>query len=479
MIYSSFATLAFLSLSSFANCIHFKGAEANADFVTALPGQPADSPINTYSGLLTVDEATGKKIHYWLVLSESSDPMNDPVVFWTNGGPGCSGLIGMYTEQGPYFAQADGSLNVNDYRWNKISNMVFVEQPSGVGFSYSDTKSDYNTGDPQAADDNYNLVVAFLTRFPEYQANELYLSGESYGGHYLPQWSSAIIKGNAAGNNFNINFKGFLVANPFAQRYSEYPAMIETLVGHQLVAKPTYDKWDNLCNGPESKYDNAQECEVLLMSMTTQIGNLNPYALDFPVCVSAQQVWMNDYMLSLKELQGEDGSEWNSLFSAIPPKNEYEPCQSDYTVEYLNREDVKEAIHVNSTGIMWKECSSILQYSPAFRLEPMNRYYRDLLQESDDMRILIFSGDDDSVCGTSGTQRWVYNLGYEVDSLWDVWTVNDQVAGYMTSFVTEGASANRMRFATVHSAGHEVPAYKPHEAYALFEAFLKDDYSSL
>jgi len=52
-------------------------------------------------------------------------------VLWTNGGPGCSGLTGFLSEQGPFRAAADGTLTPNKFAWNKIANMVFIEQPAG------------------------------------------------------------------------------------------------------------------------------------------------------------------------------------------------------------------------------------------------------------------------------------------------------------------------------------------------------------
>jgi serine carboxypeptidase-like clade 2 len=70
------------------------------------------------------------------------------------------------TEQGPFRPNADNSLSFNKYAWNTVSNMVFIESPAGVGFSYSDDRSDYTTGDAQTALDNYNTIQAFLVRFP-------------------------------------------------------------------------------------------------------------------------------------------------------------------------------------------------------------------------------------------------------------------------------------------------------------------------
>lgn len=114
-------------------------------------------------------------------VESQKNPASDPVGLWTNGGPGCSGLIGFLTEQGPFRPTKDLSLKINDNAWNKVSNMLFVESPAGVGFSYSDDNADLKTGDNQTAIDNYNLLQAFFTRFPEYRSNALYISSESYG----------------------------------------------------------------------------------------------------------------------------------------------------------------------------------------------------------------------------------------------------------------------------------------------------------
>ena len=74
--------------------------EALADQVVNLPGaEKLDIPFNQFSGYLTVDGS--KQMHYWFVES-MEDPANAPVAFWTNGGPGCSGLLGFMTEQVGY-----------------------------------------------------------------------------------------------------------------------------------------------------------------------------------------------------------------------------------------------------------------------------------------------------------------------------------------------------------------------------------------
>jgi len=247
--------------------------EALQDQVTNLPGaEQLDVTFNQFSGYLTIDST--KNMHYWLVES-MSDPANDPIAFWTNGGPGCSGLLGFFTEQGPFQPNADMSLSFNEFAWNQVANMVFIESPCGVGFSYSDNSADYEADDASTAADNYALIQAFFKRFPEYSKNDMYISSESYGGHYMPTLAKEIVDQNSAGNNPPLNFKGFAVGNPFTTFYSGMPAGLATFWGHQLVAKPTWDSYNNQCLN--SKRPNLAECEVLFIQMQRQVGNLNPY----------------------------------------------------------------------------------------------------------------------------------------------------------------------------------------------------------
>ena len=100
---------------------------------------------------------------------------------------GCSGLLGFGTEHGPFFYSDNGTISMNPYSWNAIANVLYVEQPIGVGFSFSDSEDDYTTGDLKAATDNYVLIKKFFEKFPERKSNDFYITSESYGGHYIPQ----------------------------------------------------------------------------------------------------------------------------------------------------------------------------------------------------------------------------------------------------------------------------------------------------
>lgn len=426
--------------------------EALLDQVLEMPGLAYEPTFNQFSGYIQL-AGTQKHIHYWLVEAEIPDA---PLVFWTNGGPGCSGLIGFMTEQGPFRPDEAGNIFPNEYAWNKIANMVFLEQPVGVGFSYSDNKDDYKIGDDQSAKDNLATIRGFLTRFPQFAQTPLYITSESYGGHYMPTLANEIINYNDATESDKLNFMGFAVGNPYTDYYSGVGAEMETYWGKQLLPKPSWDKYvANGCLTVEQQLNNSV-CEYFILDFMKKIGNLNPYALDYPVCLTSQQRAMHTFIHG---------------FGAT-----YEPCEDDFSTNYLNNPAVKKAIHVLD-NVEWVECSRTTKYQMADKMLPMEKYYRTLLNSKThpNLRILVYSGDDDSVCGTIGTQRWIYDLGFPVDTPWDAWTLDGQTAGYITTFKTPFSKESRFSFMTVHGAGHEVPTYKPKEALDLFQRYLENN----
>jgi cathepsin A (carboxypeptidase C) len=189
-----FKTLALLSLVAAAY------AAPVEDLVDSLPDMNGGLPFpfKTYSGYLNV-AGTTRNLHYFYVESQNN-PKNDPLVIWFNGGPGCSSMLGLLTEHGPYVMENEGTtFNENKYSWNKEVNMLYIESPAGVGYSYYTEDYDFNYTDYGVAIDNMKALIYFLVfKFPELQTNPLYLSGESYAGIYVPTLAYAINDYNTA-----------------------------------------------------------------------------------------------------------------------------------------------------------------------------------------------------------------------------------------------------------------------------------------
>lgn len=76
-----------------------------------------------------------KAFFYMLYKSQSGQEV-DPLILWLNGGPGCSSLIGMVSENGPFIFQPQTNKMVaNPFAWNLNAHVIYLESPAGVGFS--------------------------------------------------------------------------------------------------------------------------------------------------------------------------------------------------------------------------------------------------------------------------------------------------------------------------------------------------------
>jgi len=448
---------------------------ANMDLITDLPGLNFDVTFNQFSGYLNISST--KHVFYWFMESQN-DPSTDPVVFWTNGGPGCSGFIGLLQENGPFQVLEDLTLSENDYSWNLYANMLYVESPVSVGFSYSDDpETDYQCSDTSVADDNYDLILAFFEKFPQYKDNDFYLTSESYGGHYLPSLAKVIVEENeVVGDDSDdyINLIGFMVGNPYTDPVENIIGMFDTFWGHQLVPESVYEQWSSECKSTTDSYYDNPTCVKLENLMWTLVGDLDPYALDYPLCTT----------------DGSSLSQRKKLFDVITrqyldkqynikedpqkyfPLKGYDACEENYMTSYLNLDSVKAALGADSS-ITWSECSTSIDYDYSDELTYAEQWYHFLIDGGYDLRIVILSGDDDSICATRGTQYWLSDFGLTISDSWTAWYVDEQVAGYLVQY------DNNFSFTTIHGAGHEVPAFKPKQALTLFKAFLDDDIDSL
>ena len=104
-------------------------------------------------------------------------------------------------ENGPYhviepITTSPPALYHNTFTWNNQTNMLWLESPCGVGFSYCDSAAGLRHNDTSTAGDNLAALVAFYTAFPELYSSPLYITGESYAGVYVPTLAQAILNYN-------------------------------------------------------------------------------------------------------------------------------------------------------------------------------------------------------------------------------------------------------------------------------------------
>ncbi|KAL8144450.1 hypothetical protein V2J09_017482 [Rumex salicifolius] len=437
-----------------------------ADRITKLPGQP-DGVVSfqQFSGYVTVDRLAGRALFYWLTESTRL-PLSKPLVVWLNGGPGCSSVAyGASEEIGPFRINKFASgLHLNKFAWNSDANLLFLETPAGVGFSYSNRSSDlYDTGDRRTARDSLRFLVRWMNRFPRYRNRELYLTGESYAGHYVPQLARAILDYNSKSKQpFLLNLKGIMVGNAVTDNYYDNLGTVTYWWSHAMISDRTFRQLVNTCDFHRQK--NSDECETLYSyAMDKEFGNIDQYNIYSPPCnhsdgAAADATGPTHRAMRLPHLPA------RSLMKKL---SGYDPCTEKYAELYYNRPDVQKAFHANTSGKIpykWTACSEVLNRNWNDTEVSILPIYRQMIAAG--LRVWVYSGDVDSVVPVTASRYSLAQLKLETKIPWYPWYVKNQVGGWTE--VYEG-----LTFATVRGAGHEVPLFKPRASLQLFRSFLQ------
>ncbi|KAJ7955274.1 Carboxypeptidase [Quillaja saponaria] len=430
--------------------------------VVNLPGQTSNPSISQFSGYITVNEDHGRALFYWFFEAQSQ-PSKKPLLLWLNGGPGCSSIgYGAAVELGPLIVDKNGAgLLHNTYSWYQEANLLFVESPVGVGFSYTNTSSDLTKLDDNfVAEDAYKFLVNWLQRFPQFNSHDFFIAGESYAGHYIPQLAELVIDRNQDKTKYPfINLKGFIVGNPETDDYYDNKGLLEYAWSHSVISDQVYDKAKQTCTFKESVW--SDECNDAISQVYQEYKEIDIYNIYAPAC-------------NIKSTSSLDvDSEVNFFLKQRKMRifGGYDPCYSTYAEEYFNRVDVQAVLHadtkVGKTNEKWKVCNDYIlgRYNmTVFSILPV---YTKLIKGG--LKIWVYSGDTDGRLPVIGTRYWIEALGLPLKSGWHSWYHNDQVGGRIVEY--EG-----LTMVTVRGAGHLVPLNKPTEALSLIHSFLTGEH---
>lgn len=134
-----------------------------------------------YSGYFTVNKTTNSNLFFWH-FKAALNPETAPVILWLQGGPGASSLFGLFTENGPFLVTKTGKVKKRKYSWQTNHNMIYIDNPTGTGFSFTDKDEGYARNEVDVGRDLHEALKQFFTLFPDLVNNDFYLSGESYAG---------------------------------------------------------------------------------------------------------------------------------------------------------------------------------------------------------------------------------------------------------------------------------------------------------
>lgn len=169
--------------------------------------------VQSYSGYITVNRRYNSNLFFWLVSSQQN-PTLDPVVVWLMGFPGFSSMYGAFQENGPFRFSPSGNLTLNEYSWTKRYNMLYIDNPVGIGYSFTDNVAGFSKSQEQVAENLYKFMVQFYELFPELRKNQLIIGGESLGGKFATSLAYEIHKHNPASHT-KMNMTGLFVGNSF------------------------------------------------------------------------------------------------------------------------------------------------------------------------------------------------------------------------------------------------------------------------
>uniref|UniRef100_UPI00358F43DC lysosomal protective protein-like isoform X1 n=2 Tax=Myxine glutinosa TaxID=7769 RepID=UPI00358F43DC len=450
-------------------------AAPKGDEITELPGLMKQPSFKHYSGFLNASGT--KRLHYWFVESQR-DPAKDPVVLWMNGGPGCSSMEGLLSEHGPYLVQPDGvTLVYNPYAWNMVSNVLYIEAPAGVGFSYSHDAS-YATNDDEVSLNNLLALKQFFQLFPEFSKNDFYITGESYGGYYVPTLAVRVM------DDGGLNLKGLVIGNGLSSMKMNDDSLIYFANYHGLLGS---DLWMRLqkacCLEDKCNFYNSTriKCSFVVKEADNIVENigLNIYNLYSPcdggvpksIRSEGKQLILPHpgHLFSQHKFQQTWRKYLLHLGTSFPSVAMDPPCTNTSNLQkYLNNAYVRKAIHVPLELPSWTVCSYEVGLHYKTIYEDMTNQYLKLLS-SLKYRILFYNGDVDMACNFLGEQWFVESLQQKVEVQrrpWLIGKVTNQVAGFVKEFTN-------LSLLTVKGAGHMVPTDKPEAAFAMFSRFIQ------
>lgn len=432
-------------------------SEKDGDRVTGLPGQPKVS-FQHYAGYVKVRPEDEKALFYWFY--EAQDHVSRrPLVLWLNGGPGCSSVAyGALQELGPFRVQKNESqLLLNKFSWNKVANILFVEAPVGVGFSYTNKSEDLQKlGDKITAEDSYDFLLSWFNKFPEFKSHDFYITGESYAGHYVPQLADLIFDRNKLGTKGSfINLKGFMIGNAVINDPTDQVGLVEYAWSHAIISDQLYDAILSDCDFKSNI--SSQSCDIQVKALLQAYSDIDIYNIYAPVCFDSPDMTTSKLNFSPPFFTRRD------LWEKLP--SGYDPCTENYVETFLNREDVQKALHANVTRLSYPytTCSNVIRKwndSPETVLPAIQK----LLKAG--LRIWIFSGDTDGRVPVTATRKSIKEMKMKVKEEWRSWFYRKQVGGWVVSY--EGG----LTFVTVRGAGHQVPMFAPAQSLSLFSHFL-------
>ncbi|KAI9824779.1 MAG: hypothetical protein M1832_001607 [Thelocarpon impressellum] len=446
--------------------------------------------VNSYSGYIDIAE----DVHTFFWFFESrSNPQTDPVTLWLNGGPGSDSLIGLFQELGPCNVTENFTTQLNPYSWTETSNMLFLSQPVGTGFSYGSAEPgslNNFTGDfvnastggiagrypvinasaidttDLAAVAAWHVMQGFYSALPQLNANitskEFHLWTESYGGHYGPAFYNYFDEQNRAiDNSSNTGVKLEMatlgIINAIideATQAAYYPEFaVRNSYGIKAINDTVYDYMKFALNMKGGCLDQIESCRQTNRTTLSEKS----------ICAEAANMCRDNVEGPYYQYSG------RGVYDIRHPYDD--PTPPKYFIDYLNKASTQDALGVNLNYSAAANSEIYFAFQQAGDFVYPN-FLEDLQQILDrGVRVGLYYGDADFICNWLGGEALSLAVNYTDSEAF-------RAAGY-EPFVVDGEEFGEVRqygnfsFMRVYEAGHEIPYYQPKASLEMFRRTLK------
>ncbi|KAI9478049.1 MAG: Alpha/Beta hydrolase protein [Benjaminiella poitrasii] len=399
--------------------------------------------------------------HFFFYFFESrTDPVNDPTVLWLNGGPGCSSMMGLWMELGPCQVNEFGNGTMrNPYSWNTAANVVFLDQPVNVGYSYGKTKV-RNT--EESARDVYAFLQLFFAEYKQYASNPFHIAGESYGGHYLPALSTEIIRKNQKAEEshlLKINYQSVLIGNGWTEPRTQFKEYETYGCTNDSAYKPIFD--EQTCQEMKNNYGR---CETLMNACYRMPSSLTCVPANL-YCENSQtgpfeKTGLNPYDIR-KKCEGDSGLCYD-LIEAIEV--------------YANQEDLRSNLGVDNKAGKYTGCSDSVGYrfyQTGDGGKDFSGHVAETLEAG--VRVLLYVGDMDWICNWMGNLAWSLTLDWSGKEGYNAAPFEKWYSDLTGQHAGDVRSYGNLTFLRIFDAGHMVPYDQPENALDFFNKWLNDD----
>ncbi|KAH8807966.1 serine carboxypeptidase [Xylogone sp. PMI_703] len=432
---------------------------------TAIPDISFDVG-ESYAGLLPISDAHNetRKLYFWFFPSSNPKATNE-IAIWFNGGPGCSSMTGLIHENGPILWQTGTQgFTPNTYAWRNLTNIVYVEQPVGVGFTQGkpDISNEVELGQ-QFIGFWKNFVKAF-----KLQHRKTYITGESYAGFYIPYVANAFI--NAKDTEY-YNLKGVAINDPI---------LGTDTVQQDVIMSPFVDYWSKIFNFNQTFTDYLHSIHESCgyESYISKYLKYPPPKGSFPVPPDPRR--------------NRTCATYNIVHSAINLLNpcfnvyhitDYCPLLYNPEIPYFNRLDVQAAINA-PVGTVWQQCTNVEVFPPSGD-QSLGPAQDGVLQRVIEYtnNAIIGVGNLDYILPTNGTLLTLQNVTWHGKQGFQEYPGSRELLVPYHKETNQGSLAasgivgrwgyeRGLTFYQVDYAGHQQPQYAPGSSYRVIELLL-------